>query len=154
MQNNGCHGSYYCAPTMIATFLIILPQIFVTHFQDNNKIIKWPKAPKKWYGLLIVVVYIKTLVALTQSILFLKMFKFLNNIFLKENKLLKEKKISKFNFKMESSKLNNYSINMCWNYLYIIVQKSKTFIYWTKEEYLHIEMFDNCFNKQHIKIST
>jgi hypothetical protein len=52
-------------------------------------------------------------VALTQSILFLKMFKFLNNIFLKENKLLKEKKISKFNFKMESSKLNNYSINMC-----------------------------------------
>jgi hypothetical protein len=24
-----------------------LSQIFVAHFQDNNKIIKWPKTPKK-----------------------------------------------------------------------------------------------------------
>jgi hypothetical protein len=64
------------------------------------------------------------------------MLKFLNNIFLKEKKI--EKKI---NFKMDSSKLKNYSIDMCWNYPYIIVHKSKTFIYWTKEEYPHIQMF-------------
>jgi hypothetical protein len=32
---------------MIAPFLIILQQIFVTHFEDNKKTIKWAKALKK-----------------------------------------------------------------------------------------------------------
>jgi hypothetical protein len=55
-------------------------------------------------------------VASTQIILFLEMLKFSENIFLKENKLFKKWFLEKKNlkhsiFKMESSKLTNYSTN-------------------------------------------
>jgi hypothetical protein len=56
-------------------------------------------------------------VASTQIILFFEMLKFSENFFLKENKLilkrfLEKKNLKHYIFKMESSKLTNYSTNM------------------------------------------